>query len=59
MNLAPLVEGDLPQRLISGFWQVDTGMLDVRARPAGFAAALSLPAGDRRRFGIKALLRPL
>jgi hypothetical protein len=34
MNLAPLVEGDLPQRFISGFWQVDTRMLDVRARPA-------------------------
>jgi len=30
MNLAPLVEGDLPQRLISGFWQVDTRMFDVR-----------------------------
>jgi hypothetical protein len=28
-------------------------MLDIRARPAGFAAALSLPAGDRRRFAIK------
>ena len=34
MDFAPLVESDLPQCFISGFWQVDTRMFDVRARPA-------------------------
>jgi hypothetical protein len=34
MDFAPLFEGYLPQRLISGLWQVDARMLDVRARPA-------------------------
>jgi hypothetical protein len=29
MNFAPFVEGDLPQRLISGLWQIDTRVLDV------------------------------
>ncbi|MGC2079512.1 MAG: hypothetical protein WA728_26525 [Xanthobacteraceae bacterium] len=34
MDFAPFIEGDPPQRLISGLWQVDARMLDVRARPA-------------------------
>ena len=34
MDFAPLVEGNPPQRLISGFRQIDTRMFDVRARPA-------------------------
>jgi hypothetical protein len=56
MDFASLVEGDLPQPLIGGLWQIDARMLDVRdggQRPAGFAGALSLPVEDRRRFAIK------
>jgi hypothetical protein len=34
MDFAPLVKGDLPQRLVSGFGQVDARMLDVWSRPA-------------------------
>jgi hypothetical protein len=34
MDFASFVEGDLPQRLISGLWQIDARMLDVRSRPA-------------------------
>jgi hypothetical protein len=34
MDFAPLVESDVPQRFVGGFWQIDARMLDVRARPA-------------------------
>jgi hypothetical protein len=46
MDFASFVEGDLPQRLISGLWQIDARMLDVGWRPAGFAGALPPLAGD-------------
>ena len=29
MDFAPFVEGDLPQRLISGLWQIDACMLKL------------------------------
>jgi hypothetical protein len=62
MDFAPLVEGDLPQRLISGLWQIDARMLDVGSRPP--ASGLRWGASSARRgsggaFPLDALLRPL
>src|SRR5215469_15336405 len=34
MDFAPLVERNLPQRLVGGLRQIDTRMLDVGSRPA-------------------------
>ncbi|MGC2077060.1 MAG: hypothetical protein WA728_13710, partial [Xanthobacteraceae bacterium] len=47
MDFAPLFEGNLPQRLISGLWQIDACMLDVGSRPA--AAGLHWGASSARR----------
>jgi hypothetical protein len=41
MDFAPFVEGDLPQRLISGLRQIDARMLDVRWWPAATARELA------------------
>jgi hypothetical protein len=47
MDFASFVEGDLPQRLISGLWQIDARMLDVGSRPA--ASGLRWGASSARR----------
>jgi hypothetical protein len=57
MDFASFVEGDLPQRLISGLWQIDARMLDVGWRPAAsglrWDASSARRGSARRRFTIQ------
>jgi hypothetical protein len=57
MDFAPLVEGDLPQRLISGLWQIDARMLDVGWRPA--ASSLRWGASSARKGSISRQIQPV
>jgi hypothetical protein len=41
MYFAPFVECDLPQRFISGFWQIDARMLDAGRGSAATARELA------------------
>ena len=56
MDFAPLVEGNLPQRLVGGLRQIDTRMLDIRPRPA--ACGLCWGASSARGGSAAALREP-